>query len=121
MIRRPPRSTLFPYTTLFRSQVRVEVVEPAHAEERITQDQQRPALADDLQGAGDRAVALPGVGLGQHTNSRTQAGRSSPVIGLMGGDFAGRASAIAWHRRLAAAWRATLTVFARPGAASLCR
>src|SRR2546430_7504698 len=24
MIRRPPRSTLFPYTTLFRSQVRVE-------------------------------------------------------------------------------------------------
>src|SRR3712207_7298471 len=27
MIRRPPRSTLFPYTTLFRSQRRVEVVE----------------------------------------------------------------------------------------------
>src|SRR5947199_6321908 len=26
MIRRPPRSTLFPYTTLFRSQVRVRVV-----------------------------------------------------------------------------------------------
>src|SRR2546427_8813692 len=25
MIRRPPRSTLFPYTTLFRSAVRVEV------------------------------------------------------------------------------------------------
>src|SRR3712207_8610336 len=24
MIRRPPRSTLFPYTTLFRSQIRVE-------------------------------------------------------------------------------------------------
>src|SRR5438132_6131026 len=25
MIRRPPRSTLFPYTTLFRSQVRTEI------------------------------------------------------------------------------------------------
>src|SRR2546430_7157224 len=29
MIRRPPRSTLFPYTTLFRSQ-RVVQVEPGH-------------------------------------------------------------------------------------------
>src|SRR5256885_12750500 len=28
MIRRPPRSTLFPYTTLFRSQGEVEVVVP---------------------------------------------------------------------------------------------
>src|SRR3712207_7321644 len=29
MIRRPPRSTLFPYTTLFRSQQSAVVVEPA--------------------------------------------------------------------------------------------
>src|SRR5437764_11442414 len=28
MIRRPPRSTLFPYTTLFRSQLQVVAVEP---------------------------------------------------------------------------------------------
>src|SRR2546430_11096293 len=28
MIRRPPRSTLFPYTTLFRSQLRELAVEP---------------------------------------------------------------------------------------------
>src|SRR5947207_6198927 len=28
MIRRPPRSTLFPYTTLFRSQLDFAVVEP---------------------------------------------------------------------------------------------
>src|SRR2546426_4996201 len=27
MIRRPPRSTLFPYTTLFRSRVRLEALE----------------------------------------------------------------------------------------------
>src|SRR2546425_13376157 len=31
MIRRPPRSTLFPYTTLFRSRRRVGLVFQAHA------------------------------------------------------------------------------------------
>src|SRR3712207_8042254 len=31
MIRRPPRSTLFPYTTLFRSQLLLQL--PAHVEE----------------------------------------------------------------------------------------
>src|SRR2546422_1974647 len=30
MIRRPPRSTLFPYTTLFRSPVALEFAHPAH-------------------------------------------------------------------------------------------
>src|SRR2546422_2274950 len=30
MIRRPPRSTLFPYTTLFRSHLRLQAVEHAH-------------------------------------------------------------------------------------------
>src|SRR2546430_8949170 len=35
MIRRPPRSTLFPYTTLFRS------------DERRAQDSRKPQLADD--------------------------------------------------------------------------
>src|SRR3712207_7330138 len=34
MIRRPPRSTLFPYTTLFRS---VEVLEPAARQRRAAQ------------------------------------------------------------------------------------
>src|SRR5258708_26982323 len=34
MIRRPPRSTLFPYTTLFRSEVRVG---PEHAREVFDQ------------------------------------------------------------------------------------
>src|SRR3712207_7042440 len=36
MIRRPPRSTLFPYTTLFRSELGTEVV---HALRRRGQDQ----------------------------------------------------------------------------------
>src|SRR2546429_1778751 len=30
MIRRPPRSTLFPYTTLFRSECGARAAEPAH-------------------------------------------------------------------------------------------
>src|SRR5689334_24293731 len=34
MIRRPPRSTLFPYTTLFRSDVGKRVEPVAHARER---------------------------------------------------------------------------------------
>ena len=33
-----------------------EVLEAAHTEERIAQDQQRPPLADDLQRLGDGAV-----------------------------------------------------------------
>src|SRR5260370_4374779 len=47
MIRRPPRSTLFPYTTLFRSPA---FTEPRH----VPQDRPRPAAAD-LQRLHDRS------------------------------------------------------------------
>src|SRR2546427_4044259 len=43
MIRRPPRSTLFPYTTLFRSRPAADDV-PAHAEHRVDQDQEADGL-----------------------------------------------------------------------------
>src|SRR2546422_10217437 len=45
MIRRPPRSTLFPYTTLFRSGFSVVKVDPAtgHEEGRLWFDQRVPA------------------------------------------------------------------------------
>src|SRR3712207_8349464 len=36
MIRRPPRSTLFPYTTLFRSEVRAAMIEGASARDPKT-------------------------------------------------------------------------------------
>src|SRR3712207_8067959 len=54
MIRRPPRSTLFPYTTLFRSQVRVRVARPApvrrpHAHARQC-DAGPPGDADEERG-----------------------------------------------------------------------
>src|SRR2546427_7466745 len=42
MIRRPPRSTLFPYTTLFRSWVELPLLAP-HGAERAAQAQMAPA------------------------------------------------------------------------------
>src|SRR2546430_8466608 len=45
MIRRPPRSTLFPYTTLFRSQVRLQ-----HHADRVPELGVERAL-EELQGA----------------------------------------------------------------------
>src|SRR5256885_14936857 len=50
MIRRPPRSTLFPYTTLFRS---VEVGAP-HDDERGGIVRERPAHDDDAVHEGPR-------------------------------------------------------------------
>src|SRR5207249_11892423 len=38
MIRRPPRSTLFPYTTLFRSRFRIETLGVHHRRERVGED-----------------------------------------------------------------------------------
>src|SRR3712207_7348733 len=61
MIRRPPRSTLFPYTTLFRSRGvdpnraaikrREQFQEPARTGAKVEQGVDRP-VADDLQHRG---------------------------------------------------------------------
>ncbi len=48
----------------------LEVVEAANAEEDVAEDQQRPALSDDLERAGERAV-LGVVGPGQHRSDPT--------------------------------------------------
>src|SRR3712207_8176047 len=56
MIRRPPRSTLFPYTTLFRSRHGVLVTQ-RRAQQRLTR---HVGLRDDLEGApvsGARQIA----------------------------------------------------------------
>src|SRR5260221_8976492 len=64
MIRRPPRSTLFPYTTLFRSQRKVEAEQHlVHEDRRLAQGQavaypageQAQALAPDLHALGIRS------------------------------------------------------------------
>src|SRR6266540_4746748 len=48
MIRRPPRSTLFPYTTLFRSSAPPADFRPVRAlQAYVEQDHVGPALADD--------------------------------------------------------------------------
>src|SRR3712207_6986392 len=60
MIRRPPRSTLFPYTTLFRSQVVQRAVEVV-------------ALGQD----GQRGGAAPLVGLDHLADRRALADRKS--------------------------------------------
>src|SRR3989449_10798787 len=63
MIRRPPRSTLFPYTTLFRSRADV----PAVGLDRCEQDQGdlRPRRADDHAAEGGDGQASPDHG-GSH-------------------------------------------------------
>src|SRR2546422_7313590 len=57
MIRRPPRSTLFPYTTLFRSRVdlvRAERDEQAHAQRGLDPRAQAGAVLADAADGGVR-------------------------------------------------------------------
>src|SRR3712207_7991243 len=56
MIRRPPRSTLFPYTTLFRSRIRREQAEADRgaAVGRVLDLDAVRQLADERQPAADR-------------------------------------------------------------------
>src|SRR3989449_2752469 len=66
MIRRPPRSTLFPYTTLFRSHHDVAAVR-VHAAQRLVER----ALGDLLQLRVEREDDVePGLGLGDHARRR---------------------------------------------------
>src|SRR5215216_1158545 len=82
MIRRPPRSTLFPYTTLFRSRVRprrlhrqlasetrvaAAVNEAARARERRRQDRK------GANGGGGRHAVLPGCSLARIIACRLRA------------------------------------------------
>src|SRR2546426_2765938 len=55
MIRRPPRSTLFPYTTLFRSGVRAGVSQAAREPARAAPGAGRPGAGGCVR-QGDRAA-----------------------------------------------------------------
>src|SRR3712207_8666309 len=54
MIRRPPRSTLFPYTTLFRSRPRPQAVERRDDERHEQGQVRRQALEQEPGRAGER-------------------------------------------------------------------
>src|SRR3712207_7771467 len=76
MIRRPPRSTLFPYTTLFRS----DVGQAARAEDLEDLDQARVDPGEETAGRPERlgvgrpdpAPAGRGVGLGSAEVGRSE-------------------------------------------------
>src|SRR3712207_8565401 len=55
MIRRPPRSTLFPYTTLFRSHVAGE--REAGHEAHVGREDDRPGLVELVAAIGDAVAA----------------------------------------------------------------
>src|SRR2546423_15582986 len=63
MIRRPPRSTLFPYTTLFRSLVHDDL-----ADVRVLAVPQRDRREDLRGAADDRGVGVDGRVAGQHAD-----------------------------------------------------
>src|SRR5258706_272177 len=72
MIRRPPRSTLFPYTTLFRSTVDYTV-----ADANVTLADVKFAVSGAKDLAGNTQVAATNVTTG--TNIDTENVRSAPV------------------------------------------
>src|SRR3712207_8841318 len=66
MIRRPPRSTLFPYTTLFRSSQHVAVLDRGRDRLRDSRD------GDDGRSAGvfNQVAKILGGGLGDRKSTR---------------------------------------------------
>src|SRR3712207_8661914 len=60
MIRRPPRSTLFPYTTLFRS-VRERLVETRVRFKRLSRDEMERYLASGEWGGKAGGYAIQGL------------------------------------------------------------
>src|SRR3989440_4251410 len=59
MIRRPPRSTLFPYTTLFRSRTTFEVVKKMMAKSPDERFQSADDLVQALEAGGGFAAVRP--------------------------------------------------------------
>src|SRR2546425_5165496 len=73
MTRRPPRSTLFPYPTLFRSRERAALLAPEHrALARRVAEEAIVLLKNDAQllplGSGVRTVAVIGPRSEEHTS-----------------------------------------------------
>src|SRR5690625_5670273 len=92
MLRRPPRSTLFPYTTLFRSRVIAEIADPARRILTLTVseggysrsartgdlDVGRPMIREDL-AAPDRPRSVIGM-LARGLTERSTSGEPFTVL-----------------------------------------
>src|SRR3712207_7877819 len=68
MIRRPPRSTLFPYTTLFRSHHLVDYVEPDEAYSVARYRRDGDLVLDDLARRRIPALVVGGTRSEEHTS-----------------------------------------------------
>src|SRR2546425_7071272 len=86
MIRRPPRSTLFPYTTLFRAQVAHEIGHDGKAEDVV--EPLAVAAADDIAGKG--GVDIP-VGEDHEAGAERRNDLVLQPVGEIGGVEQGKA------------------------------
>src|SRR2546422_4181302 len=87
MIRRPPRSTLFPYTTLFRSRVAFDNLRPRYPEERIRLERKDADLSMRVMdilcpiGKGQRGlIVLPALGDRKSTRLNSSHGYISYAV-----------------------------------------
>src|SRR3712207_8286922 len=76
MIRRPPRSTLFPYTTLFRSAATTAIAVTGGLRGWGEEEEELGAAG----GAGSRTEAAAGVGCGARTEEHTSELQSRPYL-----------------------------------------
>src|SRR2546426_9988193 len=89
MIRRPPRSTLFPYTTLFRSQAQAVSYGPAVKGGESAARLVVPTFADELRAQAGAPVRVVTFSL-----------KARSAIMLAGH----RADAVTWHDETTGAW-----------------
>src|SRR3712207_7379962 len=75
MIRRPPRSTLFPYTTLFRSERRLG--HPERAEDALGEDLVQGLAGDDLEQPAQHVGGHPVVPLAARLEEQGQDRKST--------------------------------------------
>src|SRR5256885_13152930 len=81
MIRRPPRSTLFPYTTLFRSEVWLNNIGQKLA--KTPEANAYPYYFKLVNDESINAFALPGGPMYVHTGLITAAASESQVAGVL--------------------------------------
>src|SRR3712207_8362684 len=80
MIRRPPRSTLFPYTTLFRSGATLSIHGSGRGPERIPEGWATPSCRCPPRGARDCRGSRRGPGRGELDRKSTRLNSSHANI-----------------------------------------